>query len=256
VQARRELAAAAHADLFGAKLRDPEAVAWAAEVGGRVVGSVCLNLFPGTPVAAVGPLTIEPAAQGGPGRALVDAAVAEALRRGIDDVRLVQSPGHLRSFGLYTRAGFALREPLVLVGAKPPGAAPSGGPRVRAATGDDIEACVALAARLVGFGRRHEVAAAVREGIATVAERDGRTVGYAAGVDFRGHVVAERDEDVLALILAAPAIRGPGFFVPARAHRVLDALFAAGLRAVWQAALMTRGGYVEPRGRALPSIAF
>jgi hypothetical protein len=43
----------------------------------------------------------------------------EARKRNYDQVRLVQSPIHLRSFVLYTKCDFILREPLFLMHGNP-----------------------------------------------------------------------------------------------------------------------------------------
>src|SRR5205807_4224800 len=119
--------------------------------------------------AAIGPLTVDPDSQGGPGRQLMETALAEARRRGIEQVRLVQSPAHLRSLALYISVGFHVREPLVLVG----GALPkleAGTTSVRPATEADVAACNALCSRVHGLEREQELRRAIVQGIATVAE--------------------------------------------------------------------------------------
>src|ERR687890_2663742 len=86
-----------------------------AERNGRILGSIFLHVFPPSPVAAIGPLTVDPSSEGGAGRALMDAVLGEARKRQYDRVRLIQSPSHVRSFVLYTKCGFTLREPLLLM---------------------------------------------------------------------------------------------------------------------------------------------
>ncbi len=78
-----------------------------------------LSYIPPSPVVAIGPLTVEPSAEGGVGRALMEAALMETRKRDYNQVRLVQSPSHLRSFALYTKCGFALCEPLFLMQGSP-----------------------------------------------------------------------------------------------------------------------------------------
>jgi predicted N-acetyltransferase YhbS len=122
-------------------LANPNSRGALAERDGKILGSIFLHVFPPSPVAAIGPLTVDPSAQGGVGRALMECSLTEARKRDYDQVRLVQSPSHLRSFVLYTKCGFTLREPLFLMQGNPvPGIL---GKRhdVRAARSEDISAC-------------------------------------------------------------------------------------------------------------------
>jgi predicted N-acetyltransferase YhbS len=234
-------------------LADPLADGFVAERDGRVAGSVFLAAL--TSAAAIGPLTVHPESRGGVGRRLMETALAEARSRGIEQVRLVQSPAHLRSLALYISVGFDVREPLVLMG----GALPkpeAGSTQVRPATEADVAACNALCSRVHGLEREHELRRAIGQGVATVAERRGGIVGYRAGLGFLGYSVADTTDDLKALIAAASTILGPGFFVPMRNGSLLRWLLAAGMRAVWTANLMSVGPYQEPAGAFLPSIAF
>jgi predicted N-acetyltransferase YhbS len=224
-----------------------------AERDGRIAGSVFLHAFGS--VGVIGPLTVHPRAEGGVGRRLLEEALAAARGGGLERVRLVQSPAHLRSLALYAKLGFDVREPLVLMrGEVPPGA--PGPARVRPAREADVAACTALCRRVHGLEREGELRGALRQGVATVAERDGRLVGYAAGLGLLGHAVAETTDDLKGLIAGAPAILGPGFFVPTRNGDLLRWLLGAGLRAAWPATLMSLGPYQPPAGAFLPSIAF
>jgi GNAT superfamily N-acetyltransferase len=248
--------------LIRMKLNDPNAWGAVAESGRdhRVAGSVFLNTFPNCPVAVIGPLTVSPSSEGGVGRGLLLAALEEANGRGFEQVRLVQSPSHPRSLALYSKLGFDLREPLALVGGAPIAARSGDGnsdPRsVRLAGRDDLASCDRLCARIHGFERQFELSQAIRQRVATVVERRGRIVGYAAGVGFIGHAVAETTEDLEALVGSATSFQGPGFFVPLRNGKLLRWLLGAGLKVVWPANLMTLGKYSEPAGAFLPSIAF
>lgn len=241
--------------LIGNKLKDTNAVGILAEDDGRILGSVFLNVFPSTPPAVIGPLTVDPAAQGGVGLKLMEAALDEARRRGIDQVRLVQSPSHLRSLALYVKLGFELREPLVLVHGTPVSASAPDGLTVRGATPEDAADCERLCIDVHGFARGFELRSAIEQKTATVVERAGTIAGYATGIGLRGYAVAKTTGDLEALIAAAPAILGPGFFVPVRNGELLRRLFAGGFRAISPAALMTMGPYREPAGAFLPSIA-
>jgi len=100
-------------------LGNPNSWGVLAEMEGKLIGSIFLHKFPSSPVAVIGPLTVRPSAEGGAGKALMDAAIGQAHKQGQDQVRLVQSPSHIRSFVLYTKCGFALREPLLLMQGKP-----------------------------------------------------------------------------------------------------------------------------------------
>ena len=242
--------------LIKAKVSDPNAWGAVAERDGQVIGSIFLNLFPPASIAAIGPLTVDPSGQGGTGERLMEAALDEAQRRGIERVRLVQSPSHPRSLALYVKMGFDVREPLLLMQGKPPPPDPSARSAVRAATAQDIVACGELCTRAHGFVRELELSTAVAQGHASVVEADGRIAGYAAGIGFRGHAVAESDAHLWALIAHAPAFLGPGFFFPARNTDLLRRLLQAGLRIGWPATLMTTGPYLEPEVAYLPSIAY
>jgi ribosomal protein S18 acetylase RimI-like enzyme len=238
------------------KVKDPNAAGFVAERDQQIVGSIFLNTFPDTPVAAIGPLTVEPATEGSSaGRRLMSAALGEARHRGIGQVRLVQSPSHLRSLALYMKLGFEVREPLVLISGKPSGQA-TAGCDVRQATIDDIPSCNQLCIATHGFARSFELLSAIEQKVARVAARGNYISGYSTGLGFRGHAVADKVEDLKALIGGAPVIMGPGFFVPTRNGELLRWLLAAGFRASWPATLMTLGPYQEPAGAFLPSIAF
>jgi GNAT superfamily N-acetyltransferase len=241
--------------MIGNKLRDPNAAGFVAECGGQVVGSIFLNMFPETPVAAIGPLTVDPAAEGSAaGHGLMQAALDEARDRHIEQVRLVQSPSHLRSLALYVKVGFEVREPLVLMSGKPSRKAIADA-GVRSATLDDIPACNDLCIKTLGFARGFELRSAITQNNAYVVQRDGHIGGYSTGLGFRGHTVGETTDDLKKLIAAAPAVIGPGFFVPIRNGELLRWLFSD-FRASWPATLMTYGRYKEVKGAFMPSIAF
>ena len=243
--------------LIGNKEKDKDARGFVAEHRGRIVGSIFVNVFPSTPVAAIGPLTVSPSAEGGHiGQKLMEAALDEAASRGLERVRLVQSPSHLRSLALYTKLGFVVREPLVLIQGALPAVAMIAGCSVRRASLSDMPSCERICAAFHGFTRSFELRSAIEQLTANVVDRDGRLTGYATGIGFRGHAVAETTKDLTVLIAGAPTAPGPGFFVPVRNGELLSWLFESGFRAKWPAMLMTKGPYREPSGVFLPSIAF
>src|SRR5919198_5492486 len=100
-------------------LGNPNSWGFLAERQDKILGSIFIHRFPPSPMAVIGPLTVHPSAEGGVGRILMDAALSHAHKQNHDQIRLVQSPSHIRSFVLYTKSGFALREPLFLMQGQP-----------------------------------------------------------------------------------------------------------------------------------------
>jgi predicted N-acetyltransferase YhbS len=242
--------------MIGAKVKDRNAAGFVAERDGHILGSIFLNTFPPAPAAAMGPMTVAPQAEGDRvGQKLLLVALDEATTRNIEQVRLVQSPSHLRSLALYTKLGFDVREPLLMMQGKPP-AALSTDHIVRSVEQADIAACEQLCTAIHGFARGAELRGAIDQHVASVVMHRDRIVGYSTGLGFRGHSVAETTEALKALIAGASQLPGPGFFVPGRNGELLRWVFMQGLRGLWPATLMTRGPYQEPRGAFLPSIAF
>lgn len=105
--------------LIRSLLNNPYSWGVLAERQGKILGSIFLHRFPPSPVAVIGPLTVHPSSEGGVGRVLMKAALTQAHKQGQDQVRLVQSPSHIRSFVLDTKSGFKLREPLFLFQGNP-----------------------------------------------------------------------------------------------------------------------------------------
>jgi predicted N-acetyltransferase YhbS len=238
-------------------LANPNSWGALAERDGKILGSIFLHIFPPSPVAAIGPLTVDPSAEGGVGRALMEAALMEARKRDYDQVRLVQSPSHLRSFVLYTKCGFTLREPLFLMHGNPVPSILGKKHDVRAARPEDISACNEICVSVHGFSREMELRQAIDQRVAIVnIDNTGSITGYAAGIGFFGHAVAKTNEVLKAVIANASVILGPGFFVPGRNFDLLKWLLDAGFRIVWPANLMTVGNYKDPTAPFLPSIAY
>ena len=223
-----------------------------AEVDGRVAGSNFL--WESGVIAGVGPITVDPAVQNAAiGRRLMTAVLDRAQDRGFAGVRLVQAAYHGRSLSLYTKLGFSAREPLSTLQGPPIGREMPGRV-VRAAKEGDIEACNRLCFAVHGHERGTELLEAIRQGTASVVEHNGRITGYATLVGFFGHAVGEANDDLKALIGAAPAFAGPGFLLPTRNSEVLRWCLENGLRIVQPMTLMSIGLYNEPRGVFLPSI--
>ncbi|HEX3244708.1 MAG TPA: GNAT family N-acetyltransferase, partial [Chloroflexota bacterium] len=139
-----------------------------AEADGRIVGSNFL--WESTPIAGVGPITVDPSAQNSSiGRQLM----LEVMQRGRDrqfaGVRLVQAAYHNRSLSLYTKLGFDAREPLSNMQGPAIGVAIPGHD-VRAATEADLDACNALCFHVHGHSRSTDLLDAIRQGTATLVE--------------------------------------------------------------------------------------
>jgi predicted N-acetyltransferase YhbS len=105
-------------DVMETRFADPGFYGVVAERDGAVIGSNWLDER--NPIAGIGPITIDPAAQdGGAGRRLMEAAIERADERGFPGVRLVQAAYHARSLSLYTKLGFASREELAVMDGMP-----------------------------------------------------------------------------------------------------------------------------------------
>ena len=235
-------------------LGTPGIYAVVAERDGRIVGSNFVDER--TAIAGIGPITVDSAVQNGAiGRRLMEHILERAAHLRFAGVRLVQAGYHNRSLCLYTKLGFETREPLSTMQG-PPLALQIPACTVRLATAADLAPCNQLCFRIHGHHRGGELHDAIAQGSATVVERSGRLTGYATAIAFFGHAVGETNEDLMALIAAAPAFLGPGFLVPTRNGELLRWCLANGLRLVHQLTLMTVGLYNEPRGAYLPSIAF
>ena len=225
-----------------------------AELDGRIVGSNVLDER--SPIAGIGPITVDPAVQDRAiGRRLMQAAMERAAARRFPGVRLVQSAYHCRSLSLYIKLGFNSREPLSVFQSAPlklsiPGYA------VRPARENDLEECARLCVRVHGHNRTGELREALRPRHAAVVERAGRISGYTSAIAFFGHTVGETNEDVEALIGAADSFGGPGFLVPTRNNELMRWCLGKGLRIVQPMTLMTTGLYNEPVGAYLPSVLF
>jgi predicted N-acetyltransferase YhbS len=225
-----------------------------AEVGGEIVGSNFLDER--TAIAGVGPITVAPAVQNGAvGRNLMGAVLDRAADRAAAGVRLVQTAYHTRSLALYAKLGFAAREPLACLQG-PPLAVTVTGRAVRPAGGADVEACNGLCRAVHGHDRAPEVVDAVARGAALVVEHGGRMTGYSTGLSFFSHSVGETDDDIRALIAAAPGFGGPGILVPIRNAALFRWCLEQGLRVTQLMTLMTTGLYDEPLGAWLPSVMY
>jgi len=223
-----------------------------AEQEGRIVGSNFVDER--AAIAGIGPITVDPEVEArGIGRSLMQAVVEHLADRNVAGIRLVQAAYNNRSLCLYTTMGFQTREPLSVMQG-PALEVKFAGYDVRPAAETDIAACNLLCRRVHGFDRAVELRDAIAAQTAKVVEHLGQITGYATGAGSSGHAVAGTNQDLKALIGAAPTFPGPGFLVPTRNHEVFAWCLASGLRLVMQMTQMTIGLYNEPCGAWRPSI--
>ncbi len=247
----------AAAQLVGMFTAHPQIWGVVAEVDGRVIGSNVLDER--GPVAGVGPITVDPAAQArGVGRRLMEAVIERG--EGGAGIRLLQDAFNTASLGLYASLGFEVREPMAVMGGTLREDVVSG-LEVRALTEYDIEACERLSLRVHGYERTAELrdALAVPGFSPRVAVRDGRVVAYASTLTYfpAAHAVAQSQEDMIALI--AGSLAGgetASFLLPIRQSAVLRWCLEAGLRIVKPMTYMTRGEYRPPAGAWGPTVLY
>ena len=119
-----------------------------------------------------------------------------------------------------------------------------------------MDACNHLCLQVHGHRRQGELADSVQQGTAVLVEREGAITGYATGLAFFSHAVAETNEGLKALIGGASEFPGPGFLLPTRNAELLRWCLENGLRIVQPMTLMSVGPYQEPRGSFLSSVLF
>ena len=244
----------AAAGLLSMLLGHPGFYSVVAEVNGEVVGSNFVDER--STVPGVGLVTVDPAVQNhGVGRVLMQDVIRRAADRGAPGIRLLQAAYHSRSLSLYAKLGFQVRDLLACMQGTPPKGEISGY-RVRRATTADVEACTAVCQRVHGHDRAGEVHDALAQGTALVVEHDGRISGYATDLAFSAHAVAESNEDLKALIMAAEAFGDPGILVPTTNAELFRWCLEHGLRVMYLMTLMTIGLYTPPQGAYLPAVLY
>ena len=225
-----------------------------AEVDGSIAGSNFIDERGN--IGGIGPITVAPALQNEAiGRGLMGAVLKRAEAQDRVGIRLVQTAFHNRSLALYIKLGFLAREPLSCLQG-PPLQLEVPGHAVRPATPDDLRACNRVCWNVHGHDRAPELTEAIESGRASVVLQGDRITGYATGIGFFGHAVAESNAGLKALIGAADAFQGPGFLLPTRNSDVLRWCLNNGLRIVQPMTLMSLGLYCEPAGAFIPSILY
>jgi predicted N-acetyltransferase YhbS len=225
-----------------------------AELNGRVAGSNFMDER--STIAGIGPISVDPEVQNsGAGRAMMQHMLDRVAANRLPGVRLVQTGYHNRSLSLYAKLGFEIREPLSVMIGTPINESISGY-KIRAATDADLDACNRLCAAVHGHDRAGELRGAIQGQTASVVEHLGRITGYASGIGYAGHVVGESNEELKALISAAPEFLGCGPLIPSRNGELLRWCYSKGLRLMQQMTLMSVGLYNEPRSPFIPSILY
>ncbi len=195
-------------------LANPGFYSVVAEHDGKVVGSNFLDER--SPIAGIGPITVDPAAQNRSiGRRLMLEVIERCAQRGVPGVRLLQSAYHNRSLCLYMKLGFETRETVSKLDGRPLGLSLSGY-EVRPAVKADISACNALCHRVHGHHRGGELEDAIERGSARVVEHLGEITGYCTDIAFFAHAIAENNYNLKTLIKAASGFPNGGFVVPTR----------------------------------------
>jgi len=225
-----------------------------AESNGRIIGSNCLDER--STISGIGPVTVAPDLQNqGAGRLLMEAVIDRARQRSFPGFRLLQAAYHNRSLSLYTKLGFAAREPMSLMQGAPLKRSIEGC-AVRPATEKDLDAADQVCERVHGHTRSGDLRDGIGRGTALVVERNGRITGYASSFGYFGHAVAESNLDLQALLSAANDFGEPGIIVPTRNTELFRWCLENRLRVLQPLTLMTIGLYNEPVGAYLPSILY
>ena len=229
-----------------------------AEAEGRIVGSNFLDERGA--ITGVGPITVDPEAQGhGVGRRLMGAVMERGA--GARGMRLFQDSFNMRSLSLYASLGFEVKEPAVVMSGMPTGG-PVAGIEVRPLEEADLEQCESLCLRVHGFERTNELRDAIEIPVfsPSVALRDGRITAYATTLTFfpAAYAVAETEDDMRALITGAltASDEPASFLLPTRQAGLLRWCLSEGLRPVKPMTYMSIGEYRRPDGCWIPSVLY
>ena len=244
-------------DLMRMLVDSPHGFSIVADRDGEVIGSNHLMEYDA--IRAVGPITVDPAAQAkGAGRMLMEAVIERG--KGAAGIRLVQDAFNTSSLSLYASLGFDVKEPLALMegelkGNQPPDVI------VRAMEEHDYAACAELCRKTHGFDRLNELKHIPPFLTSFVAIRDGRLTAYASAPHFwpLNHAVAETEKDMQSLLLGAGTLsqdRPMSFLLPTRQTSLFRWCLKHGMRVIKPLTLMAMGEYHEPRGCYLPSVGY
>jgi predicted N-acetyltransferase YhbS len=244
-------------DLMHMLVDSPHTFSVVAERDGEVIGSNHLMEYDA--IRAVGPITVDPAAQAkGAGRMLMEAVIERG--KGSAGIRLVQDSFNTASLSLYASLGFDVKEPLALMEGALKGDQPSD-VTVRAIEENDFEACAELCRKVHGFDRLNELKNMPPFVTSLVAVRNGRLTAYASAPHFwvLNHAVAETEDDMRALLVGAGNLipdRPMTFLLPTRQTNLFRWCLKHGIRVIKPLTLMAMDEYHEPRGCYLPSVGY
>ena len=229
-----------------------------AEADGRILGSNFLDERGS--ITGVGPITVDPEAQGrGVGRRLMEAVMERGARaRGI---RLFQDSFNMQSLSLYASLGFEVKEPAVVMNGMPRSGLPAG-VAVRPLKDSDLEQCEQLCLTVHGFERTNELRDALQIPVfsPSVVLRDDRITAYATTLTFfpAAYAVAETEEDMRALVTGTLAAgdEPASFLLPTRQVGLFRWCLSEGLRPVKPMTYMAMGEYRDPDGCWIPSVLY
>ena len=230
-----------------------------AELDGKVVGSNFLDQR--DPIAAVGPITVDPAVHGkGIGKRLMQAVIERGRSSAAPGIRLVQDAFNTASMSLYTSLGFDAREPLALMRGKVTAAASSSGIEARPMQETDLQACGELCRLIHGYERTNELRDAIKMFKPIVLLRYGQLAAYSSAPTFwpLNHGVGRTEADLQELLAEASAVSADPLMllVPIRRANFFRWCLASGLRVVKPMTLMSMGDYREPAGAFYPSVGY
>lgn len=226
-----------------------------AEMDGRIVGSNFIDER--MQVGSVGPISVSPDVQGnGVGRMLMQAVIDRPRQQKLAEIRLLQASFNFRSLSLYTKLGFEVQQPVVVMAGIPLKRRSLPGCKIRTASIADLAAGNAVCHKVYGFDRSLHLQSAIERGDAFAVERDGRLTGYATGFGYFSHAVAESNLDMQALLCAANKFDGPGVLIPTRNSELFRWCLESGMRVILPYTYMSRGPYTPPQGAFIPSIGF
>ena len=136
------------------------------ERNGKIVGSNFLDERGS--IVGVGPISIDPTAQNtGIGRQLMQQVVDRAISKGQPGIRLNTAAHHGRSLSLYSKIGFKVQAPMVVLqGHAVHQTVPN--TSVRTALPRDLDATSQLCEMVHGCNRKQEMTEAIAEGTAKI----------------------------------------------------------------------------------------
>lgn len=227
--------------------------------GGRVIGSNFLALSDA--VAAVGPITVDPAIQTkGIGRRLMQDVIDWGRANHGPMIRLVQEAINMASLSLYMSQGFDVVEPLLLTAIAP---AREADETVRALTPADVAAGDVLCRRIQKVSRKNELAIMIEHGkemgfVPFGRFGNGRLTAYLIP-GFIGHGVGETVDDLLTTAEQAARQLPPHthqIVLPTRNSELFRGALKRGFRGVKSWNLMAMGPYEAPEGVWTPSVGY